>query len=104
MQKHNVVEPRDVDCREHKAEDDGDGEEEEFVAPEVRGPGAYALGHVEEGAAEVDELPGEQQEDPGHGSVAGGTGTEHLVAGRGVAVVAVHAKVAVVEAEEHDGE
>lgn len=104
VQEHNVIEAGDVDGRKDNDEDNGDGEEEEAVAPEVGGPGADAVGHVEEGAARVDELPGEEEKDPGHGGVRGGAGAEDVVADGRVGVVALVAELAAVEAKDDDGE
>lgn len=94
----------DVERREDNEEDSHNGPEQECVAPEVANPGFEAARHVKERAAEVDELPGEEQEDPSHGSVAGRTGAEDLVACKRVAVVTLLAEVAIVEAKDDDGE
>lgn len=62
------------------------------------------LMHVEKGPAEVYQLPREEQKDPCHGCVSRCAGTEDVVAGGRVSVVAVDAEVAVAKAEDDGGE
>ena len=99
------IQPRDVQRRKHNEEDNGNGEEEEAVPPQMVPPRADPpAAPVEEGPAEVDELPGEEQEDPRHGRVGRGAGAKDDVARRRVGVVAVGAQVAVAEGEDDGGE
>lgn len=105
MHKNNGVDNRDIQRSDSNKETHGNRPEQERVAPETQGPLARALSDaVEEGAARVDELPGEEEEDPHHGRVAGGAGAEDVLAGVAVLEVAVVAEVAVVEAKEDDDE
>lgn len=105
VEEDDLVDDGDVDGGHGAEEADEDGPEEERVAPEAEGP-ALGVGDdaVEEGAPEVDKLPGEDGEGPHHDRVAGRAGAEHAVALLRVLHVAVVAQVAVVEAEENGGE
>lgn len=100
----DMVQLGDVQHREDSEEDASDRPEQELVAPQVAHPGPEALGHVKQGAAEVDQAPGEEEEDPRHGGEAGGAGAEDGVTRLGVVVVAVGAEVAAAEAEDDDRE
>lgn len=102
--ENDMVQLGNVQNREDREEDPSDRPEQELVAPKVARPRLEAVGHVEKGAAEVDQAPGEEEEDPGHGREACSAGAENGVAGLRVGVVAVGAEVAVAEAEDDDGE
>lgn len=60
--------------------------------------------HAEETPAHVDQLPGQEQGEPGQAGEASGAGTEDGVALLRVRVVAVDAKVTIAEAEEDERE
>lgn len=66
-------------------------------------PSLETAGHIEQGTAKVDELPREEEKDPGHGGVAGCAGAEDFVALRRVGIVAFVAEVAGIEAKDDDG-
>lgn len=89
---------------EHDEENGDHGKEQKLVAPEMLHPLLETLGHVEEGPAEVDKLPCEQEKDPSHGCVAGGSGAEDGVAFGRVLVVAVAAKIAGIKPKDYNGE
>lgn len=104
MQEDDMVKTGDVEGGKYDKEDAADGVEQELVSPEVSSPYFDALGHVKEGAAEIDEFPREEQEDPRHGGVAGSSGAEDGLARIAVLVVTVYTQVAVAKAEYHNGE
>lgn len=86
-----------VDDGEGDEEAGGDGEEEEAVVPDgvEDGEGALApqLGvHGEQGAREVLDLPGGDQQQEAEGGVGGGAGAEDGLAGAVEAVVALVAE------------
>lgn len=89
-----MVQLGNVQDREDGEEYARDRPEQKLVAPEVARPRLEAIGHVEQGTAEVDQTPSEEKEDPGHGGEAGGAGTEDGIAGLRVVVIAVGAEVA----------
>ena len=84
MLENTVVDNRDVDDRECKNETSHDTKEEELVAPDIMHPlGIAFLGvglHVEEAAAQMHHLPGEEEGEPGHAGEGSGAGTENCVA------------------------
>lgn len=104
MQEHLVVQHRNVQRGKHDKENTRHGEEQELVAPQMHRPRLEALGHVEQRPAGVDELPGEEKEDPRHGRVAGRASAEDGVAGWRVVDVAVEPQVAGFEAKDDEGE
>ena len=106
-----VVDDGDVDEGEHADEADHDGPEEERVVPDVPDPlgGLGPLGgvgggaHVEQGPAEVDHLPGKEEDEPGQTGESGATSAEDKLATLEV-VVAVGAEVTVTETVDDKGE
>lgn len=108
-----VLEDVVVDDGAVEDEEDGhvaehDGVEEELVAPDVVHPlreVLLRLGlHAEEGAAEVDQLPGEEEREPCHRDECRGPRSEYRVASLGIRVITVFTHVAVAEAECNQGE
>lgn len=75
-----VVDDRDVKNRESKHKACHDTEEKELVAPDIIHPlGKDFLGvglHLEEAAAQVHHLPGEEEGEPGHAGECGSASTE----------------------------
>lgn len=104
VQEHLVVDHRNVQRGEHDKEHTRHREEQELVAPEVHRPRLQSLGHVEERPARVNQLPGEEEEDPRHGGVAGRAGAEDGVAGGRVGDVAVETQVSGLEAKDDESE
>ena len=113
----DVVDDRHVQDRERQQKPGHDAEEQEAVAPhvdhplrrEVLGLGAARRArrrrvHVEEAAAHVHHLPGQQQREPGHAHEGRGAGSVHRRAFRGVAAVAAAGQVPLAPAEEHQRE
>lgn len=84
MLEHAVVDNRDVDDREGKNETSHDTKEEELVAPDIMHPLSkdfLRVGlHLEEAAAQVHHLPGEEEGEPGHAGKSSGAGAENCVA------------------------
>lgn len=66
-------------------------------------PSLKAARHIKKRAAKVDELPREEEKDPGHGGVAGCAGAEDFVALDRVGIIALVAEIARTEAEDDDG-
>lgn len=79
MQKYNVIKDRDVKRWKDDKKDNGDCKEEKLIAPEVRCPCFEPLVHIEKRASKVNELPREEEKDPGHGCVACSPSAEHIV-------------------------
>lgn len=78
-----VVDNRNVQDGEGEYETGHDSEEQELVAPDIVHPlREVALGvglHLEEAAAEVHHLPGEEEREPGHACECCGTSAEDSV-------------------------
>ncbi|GJC93041.1 hypothetical protein ColKHC_01867 [Colletotrichum higginsianum] len=89
------VERRDVDDGEDGKGADDDGPEEELVVIDVLEEGELALAvgvQAEHGSAQVLELPGRDEDDPGKLGEDSSTGAEHGSAGLGESLVALLAK------------
>lgn len=109
MLEDNRVDDRDVDEGEHGDEASDNSPEEELVAPDVNHPlSEVLLGlglHAEEGAAQVDHFPGEEEGEPGQTGKSGGAGAEDDFAAFVVLVAAVaNVGGAVAEAVEDEDE
>ena len=113
MLENTVVDDWDVKDGESEHEASHDSEEEELVSPDVVHPlGESALGiglHLEEAAAQVHHLPGEEEGEPGHAGEGCGAGAEHGVTsiwlGRVVVLgVAACREVSIAPAEHYEGE
>lgn len=109
MLEDNRVDHRDVDEGEHGDEASHNSPEEELVAPDVNHPlSKILLGlglHAEEGAAQVDHFPGEEEGEPGEAGESGGAGAEDNLAAF-VVLIAAFANIggAVAEAVEDEDE
>jgi hypothetical protein len=87
----NVVDERDIQCREHCHEPSNDGIEQELVAPDVKGPlcevALAAWLHPQERASRVHHLPCQEQGEPSRAYARRGTGAKHRILD--VAIVAI---------------
>lgn len=81
--ENTVVDNRDVDNREGKNEAGHDTKEKELVAPDIMHPlgkDFLRVGlHLEEAAAQMHHLPGEEEGEPSHAGKGSGAGAEHCV-------------------------
>jgi len=80
MHKDDSIKDRDVQGRKDEEEDNGDGEKEELIAPQVHAPPLRTFWHGKERPPEVNEFPSKKQEHPGHGGVRSGAGLENRLA------------------------
>jgi hypothetical protein len=108
VSENDLVDDRDVDDRERRADADDDRPEQEAVleqgVEDGEGAGVFFGVHVEQAAGQVLGFPGHDAEQDGQDGVCCGAGAEGEVAGRVVAVVAVVTKVAVACAVDDDDE
>lgn len=110
MLEDTVVDDRDIQDGEGKNETSHDAKEEDLVTPDIMHPlGEAALGvrlHLEEAAAEVHHLPGEEESEPGHARKCCSSGAKDRVASVGlvgviILCVAARGEVSIAPAE-HD--
>ena len=108
VSENNLVDNRDVDDGERRADADNDGPKQEAVleqgVEDGERAGVFFGVHVEQAAGQVLGFPGHDAEQDCQDRVCGGAGAEGEVASWIVAVVAVVAEVAVACAVDDDDE
>ena len=104
----NAVDNRNVKRRENRNKTDDDSPEKELIPSDIIVPLREVLLtprlHAEEAPLHIDQLPSEEQREPGKAGEASCSSSEYSVAFGRVSFVAAFAEVAVAEAEEDDGE